>query len=235
MRLENYHLVTAPVKYEGYGIHRGRVKYSRTRIDFGRADLLSEWVSKYQKLVEYGPFQSSDGDFVDIASCKYDFVLDGFFLHGVVPVDWNKQTNTCICSIDYFEEVMSHRQHYRYKDFPPRPPRMEFTTIAEFERHALTAKHIVVDAATYECLAHDFDDIKGEVWIAPNHHRKVGLVLKIGECLIFTDALLPKDRHWVNENPGSPRPQFLIVDSQLVNTKHYETHLTKAQNMSTEE
>lgn len=217
MPLERLRLVKVPEKFFGYGIHRGRLKYTMPTVEFLDAESRA-WPGHVEnEIMGCAEF----GNPADIQRVKRTFVVDGYALCGVLP-HRHIEGSTWQCRIDYYEEVVSHRQHYRYKDFQPTTRRLDFTTIAEFEQLAKTSQHIIVDAATYESLVFYFDDIKSETWIAPAEHRKKGLILKIGECLIFTDALLVRDRHWVNENPGSERPQFIVIDPQLVSTKHYD-------------
>lgn len=166
-------------------------------------------VSDQTRVLEFGVFQS----------IKRDVFIDGFVFKGMFPLQ-NIGTHQWKCSIDYFEEVMSHKQHYRYKNFPANVVRQQYTTVEEFLSviAAPQVEHVVVDQLTYNCLTQDFEAFQDRAYIATTDEQSVGLILVIdGTKMIFTDAMLPENRRWVNEGRGdSARPQFIAVDPPLI-------------------
>jgi hypothetical protein len=114
---------------------------------------------------------------------------------------------------------MSHRQHYRYKDFPASVRRQQFTTVADFKAaiSERQVQHVIVDSLTHQLLADSFEELQEHAKIAGPAANELGLILTVGDRLVFADTYLPADRQWVNENPGSSnRPQFIIVEPSIV-------------------
>jgi hypothetical protein len=147
---------------------------------------------------------------------KRDLFVTGRLFRGSFPVEYERD-NVWKCSFDYEEEVMSHKQFYRSKDFPLTATRYEFNTFEGFKSilSRPDVQHVIVDALTHQCLAEGFEDFQDEAQIASTEDRKQGLILRFGQKLVFADTYLPNDRQWVNVNPGNPsaRPQFLVVDT----------------------
>lgn len=113
--------------------------------------------------------------------------------------------------------------HYKNKDVPLATPRMDFTTLEDFELLAscapanIQALHILVDAATYAILCDQIEDFKylrltQAGFKAPIPHD--GYVCYVANALVFTDAWLPVNKQWVNDNGQAGRPQFLIVPEE---------------------
>jgi len=148
---------------------------------------------------------------------KMDILLDGFLFHGVFPIQKLETEGDWLLSIDHYEEVMSHRQHYRYKHFPAGLQRFEFTTTSDFLRRIQypEVQHVIVDSHTAQCLSYEFETYQKEAVVPPVQYRQVGLILEIMGRLIFSDMALDRNMQWVNENPGSDsaRPQFIVVQS----------------------
>lgn len=147
---------------------------------------------------------------------KRDLFVSGRLFRGCFPAA-HEHDAVWKFSFDYEEEVMSHKQFYRSKDFALTATRYEFNTFEGF-RSILSrpeVQHVIVDALTHQCLVDGFEDFQDQAQIASTEERLLGLILRFGPKLVFADTYLPNDRQWVNVNPGSPsaRPQFLVVDA----------------------
>jgi hypothetical protein len=155
---------------------------------------------------------------------KMDLVLDGFIFFGVFPLERMAIEGDWLLSVDHYEEVMSHKQHYRYKHFPTGVKRQEFTTTQDFIDAIMWPgiEHVVVDSQTAQLLSDDFESYQRKAIVPPAQYRQVGLLLELhvgsksGDrpVLIFSDMGLARNTQWVNENPGSfsARPQFIVVE-----------------------
>jgi hypothetical protein len=145
---------------------------------------------------------------------KFDLPLDGKMFKGCFPlaIVGNK---TFEINYDWCEEIMSHRQVYRYKNFPPNVQRFDFTTTAEF-LHKLAepqVQHVIVDEQTMYCLNDDFETFQKHAILASASAKVRGILMDIQGKTLFTDAFLEGNKRWVNENPqsDSARPQFIVV------------------------
>jgi hypothetical protein len=158
---------------------------------------------------------------------KLDFLVDGFAFRGVFPIRRLEKEGDWLLSVDHYEEIMSHRQHYRYKHFPANVKRLDFTTTDEFLKRISMpeVQHIVVDASTAQLLSDDFETFQKDAIVPPAQFKKVGLILEVHGRLIFTDMALDRNMQWVNENPGSDssRAQFIVVQPDLLQPFEYET------------
>jgi hypothetical protein len=150
---------------------------------------------------------------------KRDLALEGHMYYGVFPVE-NERDNVWKCSFDMYKEIMNHKQHYRYRDFSMFVRRSEYTDYGSFKMLLgdPNVKHVIVDCLTHQCLADTFEEFQDEARIAGPAEKELGLILTIGDRLVFADTYLPRERHWVNVNPGSPsaRPQFIVVQPQSI-------------------
>ncbi len=177
-------------------------------IDFETEDVQA-WIERAQ---------NATYDFSSMPRYTRDLILKSRIFFGVFPVEYEER-NVWKCSFDRYLEIMSHRQHYRAKDIPMFFRRCEFSTVADFSLiiSAPHIKHVIVDSLTHQLLAENFEEIQDHAQIAGPAANELGLILTIGDRLIFADTYLPPERQWVNNNPGvSNRPQFIIVDPSLV-------------------
>jgi hypothetical protein len=176
-------------------------------IDFEHEDV-NKWIEAMCEPIK------SDRRFLEY---KRDLFFPGTLFIGVFPVAYERD-NVWKCSFDQDKEIMSHRQHYRYRDFSMFVRRCEYTTYESFKLILSdpNVKHVIVDKLTHECLSNDFETFQDEAKIANTAEKELGLILKIGDRMVFADTFLPTERHWVNENPGSTsaRPQFIVVQPE---------------------
>ena len=178
-------------------------------IDFEDASV-EKWVAHIYGVANHPGF---------VSTYKRDLLVDGLCLYGCFPVQ-DEGNNIWKCSVDHFEDIMSHRQHYRYKDFPASVARVEFTTFENFKTviSSPEVQHVIVDSLAHQLLADSFEEFQDEAKIATTEEGMLGLILRFGDRLVFADTFLPTNRHWVNQNPGSTsaRPQFIVVDPAIV-------------------
>jgi hypothetical protein len=112
---------------------------------------------------------------------KMDLVLDGFIFFGVFPLERMAIEGDWLLSVDHYEEVMSHKQHYRYKHFPTGVKRQEFTTTQDFIDAIMWPgiEHVVVDSQTAQLLSDDFESYQRKAIVPPAQYRQVGLLLEL--------------------------------------------------------
>lgn len=197
-------------------------------INFGTKD--GKLVENLEQIM--ASFQDSRADFM--ADCmgyrhKVDLLVDGCAFYGALPIQRLNIEGDWLLSVDYHEEVMSHRQQYRYKHFPVGVKRIEFTTTEDFITRILMpdVQHVVVDSNTAQLLSDDFESFQKNATVPPSQYRKVGLILEVHGRLIFSDMALDRNMQWVNENPGSDssRAQFIIVRHDELQPFIYETEI----------
>ena len=246
MRLLKLPDAPEPIVEEGYRQVRGSllfgnaefVKFRRespySSLQVGPRTIIVNFEAKDRKIIErmealqhkYDSF-----DYVGVYLPKMDLFVDGYIFFGSFPIQRLDTDGNWLLSIDYFEEIMSHRQHYRYKHFPASVRRFDFTTTSDFLRQIADPQiaHVVVDPQTAQLLSDDFELYQKKSIVQPAQAKQVGLILEMlmgtHGVLIFTDMALPRNMQWVNENPGSDsaRPQFIVVQPDQLQPFSYDT------------